>query len=87
MIMYNIKKRHEETDKMIDINETQEYIEMVDRHYQSIKGMIDWVKVNCANYSSMEDAMIPKEDIHRIIINALKAEDADLYAWLFNYNP
>ena len=85
--MNNIKKRHEETGKMVDINETQDYIEMVDEHYRSIKGMVDWVKIACSNYSNMVDTMIPKEDIHRFIINILKAEDTDLYAWLFNYNP
>ena len=87
IIMDNIKKRHEETGKMVDINETQDYIEMVDENYRSIKGMVDWVKIACSNYSNMEDTMIPKEDIHRFIINILKAEDTDLYAWLFNYNP
>ena len=75
----NIRRRSKEDNREMDINETEEYLTIVDRHISRISSMTDWHIINC--YDESAGKMRPIEDIHNEIVRYLK-ENSDCLRFL-----
>lgn len=78
----NIEHRaSQDKDRIIDINETKEYLYLVERHIHRIKSLTNWHMINCFDMDRGE--MRSAQDIHDEIIRYLRNDSKDsLMKWL-----
>ena len=82
----NINRRNKETNRIIDINETEEYLSLVEENVNRIRGITDWDFIYCTDFNE-ETHMLSPMRIHSSIIDLLKRTNLDMKSVLFNYNP
>lgn len=83
--LMNIRKRNKETNRIIDINETEEYLSLVEKNVNRIHRCTDWGIIHCLGPDE-ETRMLSPISIHNKIIQYLKNVNINMKSYLFNYN-
>ena len=73
----NIRKRAETEDKKIDINESYEYLQMVDNNIQRLREISGWHFIDC--YDGWNGVMDSRDTIHKEILEYLDKQNNAVY--------
>ena len=79
----NVRKRAEEEGKKIDINESYEYLKLVDENINILRDISGWHFISC--YDGWNGVMDSRETIHKEIFDYLCKHNNAVYN-IVNYN-